>query len=72
MKIHRLGGKNVTGFAVIFVANLTQILSQGHGILGNQGKQDWAEGEIRLMKLHESPLPTQRKAAELGYSLKLS
>ena len=48
MKIHRLGGKNVTGFAVIFVANLTQILSQGHGILGNQGKQDWAEGEFRL------------------------
>ena len=45
MKIHRLGGKNVTGFAVIFVANLTQILSQGHGILGNQGKQDWAERE---------------------------
>lgn len=28
MKIHRLGGKNVTGFAVIFVANLTQILSR--------------------------------------------
>ena len=40
--------------------------------MGEGGKQDWAEGEIRLMNLHEGPLPTPREAAELGYSLKLS
>ena len=39
---------------------------------GEGGKQDWTEGEIRLMKLHESPLHTPREAAELGHSLKLS
>ena len=40
--------------------------------MGESGKQDWAEGEIRLMKLHESPPPSPREAAELGHSLKLS
>ena len=44
----------------------------GTAPMGEGGKQDWAEGEIRLMKLHEGPLPTPREAAELGYSLKLS